>query len=884
MKKIISILLVLSMIFTGFTMPVHAEETFAAEAPFNYTCTYDKNLRNLLVGDTLHVEVKVENNTEEDYEHVWAGMGIFEITEDGGMVRLQELIAENTEACVATETGAYISVLKSGQSETVKYECVIPEEWVGKNILLFGAIFQTTNDTVISGDFSNYIFEEIIVDDEGCVIDNEVVRLFGDTRYDTGYVVAEAYKEALGTEKFDAVVVATGKNFADALAGSYLAAEKNAPILLTNGKDENVAELHRYIRKNVAEGGKVYILGGEGAVAASVEKIEGYDVVRLFGDSRYDTNIAILEEAGNAGDSIIVATGKNFADSLSASATRLPILLVKPNATLNDEQKAILENKSNIYIVGGEGTVSESYANELESFGNVTRVYGDSRYDTSIEVAKTFFGDVKSAVVASGKNFPDGLCGGPLAAALKVPLILTADNKTGVADSYLADKEVQAGYVLGGGASLANNSVVNIFDLDNEDDIQEVTKKESGMIKVAVQENAYGSDMWKKVCDAFEKLTGTKVELVIDTDITDNIEASMKNGKYPDVVQLSTGWELTDQFVADNMLTDITDVFSMTVPGENVKVSEKMLGGFTETALTNPYDDGKTYLAPMFYSPCGLFYNAALLEEKGWDLPTTWDEMWELGNKAAKDGIALFTYPTTGYLDAFFYSLLYSAGGPEFFNAATTYEKGIWKTEEAAKCFEIVAKLATYTDPITAEQANYEDFTLNQEMVLANEAIFMPNGTWIVGEMEFSPRVDGFEWGMMAVPAVDEDASSYSYAWIDQTWIPSEAKNIDDAKQFLAFLYSDEACEIFAEAGAIQPVKGLSEKLEGDNKLFFSIYDDGAKAAMGNFAPYENTDKIGTIMEIFFDPINSLVTGDITKDEWVDKINMSNDLFRNNMK
>ena len=58
-------------------------------------------------------------------------------------------------------------------------------------------------------------------------------------------------------------------------------------------------------------------------------------------------------------------------------------------------------------------------------------------------------------------------------------------------------------------------------------------------------------------------------------------------------------------------------MLAMTVPGEDVTVSDKIAGGFTETSLTNPYGDGKTYLAPMFYSPCGLFYNAGLLRGKG---------------------------------------------------------------------------------------------------------------------------------------------------------------------------------------------------------------------------------------------------------------------------
>ncbi len=300
---------------------------------------------------------------------------------------------------------------------------------------------------------------------------DEVVRLYGTGRYETGYAVADALKEALGVEKFEAVVVATGKNFADALAGSYLAVEKHAPILLTNGKDDNVAQLQAYIKENVTAGGKVYILGGEAAVPASVEAMGGYDVVRLFGDSRYDTNLEILAEAGVNGNSIIVATGKTFADSLSASAAKLPILLVKPNATLNDAQKAVLTGMNNIYIVGGEGAVSAEYEAELAAFGTVTRVYGDSRYDTSVEVAKTFCSDVTAAVVASGKNFPDGLCGGPLAAALNAPLILTKDGGADAAAGYVADMAIAGGYVLGGDGALTDATVVSVFALESADEI-----------------------------------------------------------------------------------------------------------------------------------------------------------------------------------------------------------------------------------------------------------------------------------------------------------------------------------------------------------------------------------------------------------------------------
>ncbi len=415
---------------------------------------------------------------------------------------------------------------------------------------------------------------------------------------------------------------------------------------------------------------------------------------------------------------------------------------------------------------------------------------------------------------------------------------------------------------------------------DNEV-VEEVTT-----IKVAAIETAYGSDMWKEVTDAFTAETGIKVELVTDKNLEDVIGPSMQAGEYPDVIHLATGREaaLTEQFIKGNMIADITDVLSMTVPGETAKVSDKIAAGFTETSLTNPYGDGKTYLAPMFYSPCGLFYNKALLAEKGWEVPTTWDEMWELGDKAKAEGIALFTYPTTGYFDAFFYALMYSVGGPEFFNAATTYEEGIWDSPEAQKCFEIVAKLATYTHEVTPAQANDQDFTQNQQLVLDNKAIFMPNGTWIVGEMAEAPRAEGFEWGMTALPAVEAGGTGYSYTWFEQAWIPSGAANVDAAKQFVAFLYSDAACAAFAKAGAIQPVLGIADGLEGDNKMFYSIYDNGAAAAMGNFAAYEAVAGLGSVREVFFDPVNSLVDGSKTMEEWIEGIKPASDQMRANLK
>ena len=403
-------------------------------------------------------------------------------------------------------------------------------------------------------------------------------------------------------------------------------------------------------------------------------------------------------------------------------------------------------------------------------------------------------------------------------------------------------------------------------------------------IKVAAIETAYGSEVWQKVCEAFTAETGIKVELTTDKNLEDVISGPMQNGEYPDVVHLATGRPagLTEQLVKANALHPLTNMLSLTIPGEDVKVADKIAGGFTDNNIVAPYGDGVTYMAPMFYSPCGLFYNATLFEEKGWTVPTTWDEMWTLAETAAAEGISLFTYPTAGYYDAFMFALMNAIGGPEFFNAVTTYEEGAWDSENGQKLLEILDKLADYTHPNTPAQANNQDFTKNQQMPMNGSALFMPNGTWITSEMaEYAETLgDSFSWGMTAVPSAGE--ASYSFCWFEQAWIPAGAEHITEAEQFVAFLYSDVAAEIFASAGAMQPILGIADMLEGENVMFYSIYDNGAKAAMGGFAAFSEIPGI-TVSGVFFDPINSLVSGTLTIDQYKADIIAATDQMRANL-
>lgn len=297
--------------------------------------------------------------------------------------------------------------------------------------------------------------------------DVRYTRYAGDDRFATSLMAADAMRKALGVQKFDAVIVASGANFADALSGSYLAAAKKAPILLAY-KDKQNSQVAAYIKSNLKPGGTVYILGGASAVPKSMDSmLKTYNVKRLDGANRFETNLMILKAAGvKSKQEILVCTSTNFADSLSASATGMPILLVyNEKGKLTDNQKTFLSGLSGctFRIIGGKSAVSEGLAAALKGYGSVARLAGSDRFSTSVAVAKAFFRSPDQAVLAYAGNFPDGLCGGPLAYAMGSPLILTSDRFAYVAADYTADTQITQGIILGGKSLISDKTAIKIF-------------------------------------------------------------------------------------------------------------------------------------------------------------------------------------------------------------------------------------------------------------------------------------------------------------------------------------------------------------------------------------------------------------------------------------
>jgi putative cell wall-binding protein len=291
-----------------------------------------------------------------------------------------------------------------------------------------------------------------------------VHRLAGTNRYATAAATSRNQFPSGATD----VMVATGANYPDALAGSAAAGRLGMPILLTqqNGVPcETRAELDRLNPQ------RIWVLGSGGVISEAVKNdMAQYaapgQTFRLAGSDRYSTAAAISAQFNPSGGvpAAFVATGQGFADALAGGPAAAvfggPLLLVLPNGipqATRDELARVAPQR--IFVLGGPGAVSESVAMDLQNYtsGPVVRLWGHDRYATAAAVSSSFWpSGPPAAFVATGLDFPDALAGSAAAGRNRVPLLLV--NRTAVPPATHAElQRLRPGhiYVLGGESVVA---------------------------------------------------------------------------------------------------------------------------------------------------------------------------------------------------------------------------------------------------------------------------------------------------------------------------------------------------------------------------------------------------------------------------------------------
>ncbi|MBN2839526.1 MAG: cell wall-binding repeat-containing protein [Coriobacteriia bacterium] len=291
-------------------------------------------------------------------------------------------------------------------------------------------------------------------------------QIAGSDRYQTGIRLSEqGWPDGAG--RSGAVILATGRNYPDALTASALAGKLDAPVLLvdpTAVRADVANELKRLFAGRTAA--TLYAVGGADVVPDAI--VSGYSDIlkaagvavgfeRLDGATRFETALSVAREVGTPeqgefANTAIIVSGLNYPDALSisplAAAEGVPILPVSGTSVHPAVQTALAELEvEHCVIMGGTDVVSTQIESWLEANGYRvsgvadgamsvdTRLGGATRYDTGVlaldfSVKMGAFDDT-SVFVATGANWPDALALAPLAGGTRHPLLLVHGEDLG---------------------------------------------------------------------------------------------------------------------------------------------------------------------------------------------------------------------------------------------------------------------------------------------------------------------------------------------------------------------------------------------------------------------------------------------------------------------
>jgi putative cell wall-binding protein len=279
----------------------------------------------------------------------------------------------------------------------------------------------------------------------------------------------------------ETVLVASADRFPDALSGTPLAADRDAPLLLVGRHRLPVTVAHEIVRLRAR---RVVVLGGTGAVSEQVARQlrglpTGPAVQRIAGVNRFATAANVAAGLAGPAPTVALASSRSFADAVAAGGLSegkraVPVLLTEPHGLPPETRDALLELRpETLLVVGGATAISERVVAELADVtGDVRRVDGRDRYATAGAAALLAGSAMPTApaglVVATGAAFPDALAAAAGAnrigglVALTPPHRLTQDIGA-IVGSYRSS--LGSNLVVGGHAAVQPGTAKALADL-----------------------------------------------------------------------------------------------------------------------------------------------------------------------------------------------------------------------------------------------------------------------------------------------------------------------------------------------------------------------------------------------------------------------------------
>lgn len=394
-----------------------------------------------------------------------------------------------------------------------------------------------------------------------------------------------------------------------------------------------------------------------------------------------------------------------------------------------------------------------------------------------------------------------------------------------------------------------------------------------GTFELQVFVGGYGSEAWEYAIAEFQKLhPQLEITIHMDTNVNAQMKKRWEKDNPPDFVFLEGTNIPTETWMQEGKLRDLTSLYETgTVYGTDTLIKDQL-----KSDLTFTYGDtGKIYQMPILLSTYGVWYDEALMNEKGWSYPTNYTQLLSFCQTVQGSGMnpLVYTGQYSGYATWGFLMPAVAAEAVEsndlqyFYDVCTAKDPSVWSDERFKSALQKIDDLANagyfYKKGLSMDHINSQMAWLN------HDAALIPNGLWLENEMR-DKIPEGFK--MRYYPSVTQDADQKPCIIASATsmGIAEKAKNPYAAEAFIRFLYTDEIMQVFAEKCSV-PVAtktdlsnaNLTETAKQVNAM---INSDSVQLVAKGGSSWGSVD--GTIN----DCINKIVSGEYTVDQAVDAL------------
>ncbi|CCL15267.1 cell wall-binding protein Cwp10 [Clostridioides difficile] len=222
--------------------------------------------------------------------------------------------------------------------------------------------------------------------------------------------------------------------------------------------------------------------GGSSGGGNSSDSTSNVTVKKLKGVDRFETAVKISQSGWTKSDTVVIVNGedKSMVDGLTAtplaSVKNSPILLSSneklPQKTVEELKRL---NPSKVIVIGGNNSMPNSVVEAIKAVNSkisVQRISGDTRYQTSINIAKEIdkTNNVSKLYIGAGNGEADSLSIASLAGKEKTPIVLTQkDGVDNEAEQFIKSNKVSNIYFIGGVEKISNKAIEQVGKIANKD-------------------------------------------------------------------------------------------------------------------------------------------------------------------------------------------------------------------------------------------------------------------------------------------------------------------------------------------------------------------------------------------------------------------------------